>query len=92
MHQRRAQQTTIAEHVGLDQNTFSDLAKRIERKGLIRRERLASDKRAFGLSVTEAGGATIRETYQLTLSYQARLTARLTEEEVRQLSRCSGEC
>jgi len=81
-----AQQASIAQHVGLDQNTFSDLAKRLERKGLIRRERLPRDKRAFGLSITEAGEAAIMETFQLTQSYQERIAARLTEEETRQLS------
>lgn len=78
--------SSIAQHVGLDQNTFSDLAKRLERKGLIRRERLPRDKRAFGLSITEAGEAAIMDTFQLTQSYQERIAARLTEEETRQLS------
>ena len=80
-----AQQAAIAQMVGLDVNTFSDLAKRIERKGLIVRERSASDRRAFGLYLTRAGKALIAATSPLTPSYQQRIAERLTAEQQKQL-------
>lgn len=48
-------QVELAEIAGFDQNTFSDLAKRSERKGLVKRVRSLDDRRAFGLYLTAEG-------------------------------------
>ncbi len=76
-----AQQAEIAEVVGLDVNTCSDLAKRIERKGLIRRERSTLDRRAFGLYLTDAGREMMRVTRPITPPYQRAIAARLSNAE-----------
>lgn len=76
-----ASQAQIAEQIGLDANTFSDLAKRSEHKGLITRQRLAHDKRSFGLFLTDEGRAMIAATRPLTEPYQQRISERLSEGE-----------
>ncbi len=76
-----AQQAVLAASIGLDVNTCSDLAKRIERKGLIRRERSTADRRAFGLFLTPAGEAMIAHTAPLTMPYQRAIASRLTDRE-----------
>lgn len=77
----------LADRVGLDANTFSDLAKRSQRKGLIRRERSPTDGRAFGLCLTERGWATIAAAGHITAAYQDRIARHLTDAERRDLAR-----
>lgn len=80
-----ASQSFIADQVGLDANTFSDLADRSHRKGLIRKHRLDSDRRSVGLHLTELGSQTIAAAAPLTVAYQARLAKNLSPEEAAQL-------
>lgn len=80
-----ANQTQLAEAVGLDANTFSDLAKRSERKGLLKRIRTAEDKRAFGLFLTQSGLEMVTKSIGLTHLYQDTITSRLSAEERQQL-------
>lgn len=85
-----APQTVLADHVGLDANTFSDLAKRSQSKGLIRRERSPTDGRAFGLYLTERGWTTIAAAAPMTPAYQDRIARHLTDAERRELVRLLG--
>ena len=78
-------QTDLAEAVGFDANTFSDLAKRSERKGLLERIRSRDDRRAFGLYLTDEGRAMVARAATLTPAYQARLAERLSPDESQQL-------
>ena len=78
-------QTDLAEAVGFDANTFSDLAKRSERKGLLERIRSPEDRRAFGLYLTDAGRAMVAQAAALTPAYQARVAQRLSDEQARHL-------
>ncbi|WP_370270319.1 MarR family winged helix-turn-helix transcriptional regulator [Nioella sp.] len=78
-------QTELAEAVGFDANTFSDLAKRSERKGLLQRIRSRDDRRAFGLYLTDDGRAMVARAAALTPAYQARLSRNLAPDEARQL-------
>ena len=82
-----APQTVLADHVGLDANTFSDLAKRSQAKGLIRRERSPTDGRAFGLYLTERGRTTIAAAAPMTAAYQDRIARHLTDAQKRELVR-----
>jgi len=45
----------LGEHLYLDSGTLTPLLKRLEAKGLIRRERSAYDERAVNIIITEAG-------------------------------------
>jgi DNA-binding MarR family transcriptional regulator len=85
-----APQTVLADHIGLDVNTFSDLAKRSQAKGLIRRERSRTDGRAFGLYLTERGWQTIAAAEPLTATYQDRIAQNLTQAERLDLIRLLG--
>lgn len=76
-----AQQAVLAGSIGLDVNTCSDLAKRIEHKGLIRRERSTADRRAFALFLTPAGEAMIAKTAPMTMPYQRAIASRLNDHE-----------
>jgi DNA-binding MarR family transcriptional regulator len=80
-----ASQAQIADQIGLDANTFSDLARRSEHKGLIKRQRLIHDRRTFGLFLTEDGKAMVARTRPLTEPYQQRISARLSTAERRHL-------
>jgi len=79
-------QTELAEKVGFDLNTLSDLAKRNERKGWLRRVRSSGDRRAFGLYLTDSGRHLVAAANALTPAYQQGLTAgRLSGHEAEQL-------
>ncbi|MDR1068715.1 MAG: MarR family transcriptional regulator [Clostridiales Family XIII bacterium] len=47
----------LGEHLSLDSGTLTPLLKRLESKGLVRRERPGSDERTVIVTVTEAGTA-----------------------------------
>ncbi|WP_397475611.1 MarR family winged helix-turn-helix transcriptional regulator [Pusillimonas sp.] len=80
-----ATQIDLAQAVGIDSNTFSDLAKRSEQKGLLKRVRMASDRRAWGLYLTELGRSLVAQAAILTPDYQNSLARRLSEQEALQL-------
>lgn len=89
-HHPGAPQTVLADHIGLDVNTFSDLAKRSQTKGLIRRERSRTDGRAFGLYLTERGWQTIAAAAPQTAAYQDKIAGNLTQAERSDLIRLLG--
>ncbi len=78
-------QTELADVIGIDVNTLSDLAKRSERKGLLRRLRSAGDQRAFGLYLTEAGCQLVARAAAITPAYQKQLADKLSAKEAAQL-------
>lgn len=79
-------QTELAEAIGFDLNTFSDLAKRSERKGWLLREKCTGDRRTFRLSLTESGRELVAAAATATPAYQRRLTqGRLSAQEAGQL-------
>jgi len=80
-----ASQVELAQAIGLDVNTFSDLAKRSERKGLLRRVRSAGDQRAFRLYLTEAGRQLVRRSAAITPGYQQAIADRLSPGEAGRL-------
>lgn len=78
-------QVELAEIAGFDQNTFSDLAKRSERKGLVKRVRSLDDRRAFGLYLTAEGRQVVARAAGMVPGYQDRITRRLSAADTRQL-------
>ncbi len=54
-----ASQTELVEATGIDRSTLADVAKRLERRGFIRRRRSRRDRRVKKLHLTEAGMAAL---------------------------------
>lgn len=53
-------QKNLAERIHSDPNTMSEMLGRLERRGLVARDRNADDRRALSVSLTEAGRAAQR--------------------------------
>lgn len=82
-----ASQSEVANIIGLDLNTCSDLVARTIGKGLLRRERSASDARSYCLYLTEEGVVARDEGITLAPRYQEMVAARLNAAERAQLSK-----
>ena len=80
-----ASQREVAEQIGLDPNTCSDLVARSIKKGLISRKRSATDERTFCLHLTNDGLDVMNHGIQHAAHYQAALAQHLTDVECRQL-------
>lgn len=81
-----ASQSDVAHTIGLDLNTCSDLVARTTSKGLLRRERSATDARSYCLYLTEDGAAALEAGVALAATYQNKVAARLNDSERAQLS------
>lgn len=80
-----ASQSQVAEEIGLDLNTCSDLVARTVAKGLLRRERSPNDARTFCLHLTDEGNDVARDGLLLAAAYQDALARRLEPGERKQL-------
>ena len=80
-----ASQSEVAQDIGLDLNTCSDLVQRTVAKGLLRRERSSTDARSFCLSLTEEGQQALLDTTAKAIEYRDALASRLTAAERNQL-------
>jgi MarR family transcriptional regulator, temperature-dependent positive regulator of motility len=69
----RASQAALAATTGIDRSTFSELIRRLQRAGLVRRKRQRTDRRAYALALTEQGRKVARSAEPL---------ARLVDERV----------
>lgn len=76
-----ASQSQIAQDIGLDLNTCSDIAVRAVAKGMLRRQRSASDARTFALDVTDAGRTIVAGGRAKAEAYAAATAANLSEGE-----------
>ena len=80
-----ASQSDVAHTIGLDLNTCSDLVARTVGKGLLRRERSASDARSYCLYLTDEGAAARDAGVALAPVYQDMVATRLSASERAQL-------
>lgn len=62
-HNGSARLSVIADHVRIPLSTMTGVATRLEKSGLVERERAADDKRAFVLNITPAGRDKLRELF-----------------------------
>lgn len=84
---RAAPVTGLAAHLGVDKSSMSGLVDRAERRGLVRRERSATDRRVVEVALTPEGDALVTRLYgelrrslaPLTASLDADQRARLTD-------------
>lgn len=76
-----ASQADIAQTIGLDQNTCSDLVARVETKRLIRREHSPGDRRIRRLYLTAAGKRMVARALPHTAPYERLVARRLSAAE-----------
>lgn len=74
-------QVTLAQRVALDAATSGSVIERLERKGWVRREPAAKDRRRRLLWLTDAGSATLAALMVPIGQTQARLMAPLSQDE-----------
>ncbi len=82
-----ASQRTIGRVIDLDTNTVSDMARRMEQRGLIKRLVSQADSRSYALSLQPAGVRVLKDVRQDNDRYQGVLSQRLTGGETAQLKK-----
>ncbi len=86
LRQPGCSQSQVAQEIGLDLNTCSDLVTRTIAKGLLVRERSSVDARNFCLQLTEEGRQVALDGIARAPAYQEVVAHRLTAEELKQLT------
>ena len=82
----RLRMTGLADAVLLSQSGLTRLVDRLERAGLVLRERCESDRRGFFAQLTEAGSARLEEARATHLAgVRARVLSRFSDAELAQL-------
>lgn len=80
-------QVRLAAAVGLDKSTLSPALTRLTRRGLVRREALAADRRLQALRLTPGAAAALDAMRAQVEAHEARIAAKLTEAERQELMR-----
>jgi DNA-binding MarR family transcriptional regulator len=80
-------QVALAAAFGVDKSTMSPVIFRLEKRGLVRREVLPSDRRCHALFFPEAGEATFLAAREVIRAFEERVAARLSKAEQRELGR-----
>ena len=80
-------QVALAAAFGVDKSTMSPVIVRLEKRGLVRREVLASDRRCHALFFQPAAEAAFLAAREKFCALEAGVAARLTKPEQRELSR-----
>jgi DNA-binding MarR family transcriptional regulator len=80
-------QGRLAAAFGVDKSTLSPVVYRLESRGLVRREVLASDRRRHALFLAPAAEPTYGAARDRTRAVEAAIAARLTRAEQRELAR-----
>jgi DNA-binding MarR family transcriptional regulator len=80
-------QVQLAAAFGVDKSTMSPVIFRLESRGLVRREVLASDRRCHALYLHGAGEATYLSAREKVRGFEESVAARLTRPEQKELTR-----
>jgi DNA-binding MarR family transcriptional regulator len=80
-------QVALAAAFGVDKSTMSPVIFRLEKRGLIRREILPSDRRCHSLFFQGSGEQTFLAARELIRAFEDRVAARLSKPEQRELAR-----
>jgi DNA-binding MarR family transcriptional regulator len=80
-------QVTLAAAFSVDKSTMSPVIFRLEKRGLIRREVLPSDRRCHALFFDEAGEHTFLAAREKIRAFEENVAARLSKPEQRELAR-----
>ncbi|MFN8059865.1 MAG: MarR family winged helix-turn-helix transcriptional regulator [Vicinamibacterales bacterium] len=73
-------QNQLAERIALDRNSFAEMLPRMIRRGLVRRVRAASDRRAYAIYLTDKGRRLLAEILPLDAEVERRVLEPLPEE------------
>jgi len=84
-------QVALAAAFGVDKSTMSPVIFRLEQRGLVRREVLASDRRCHALYFAAAGDATFLAAREKIRAFEDSVAARLSKPEQRELARLLGK-
>ena len=84
-------QQTLSEELRIDRSVMVSVADDLERSGLVRRERNPSDRRAYAVSITEAGRKRLDAAETTTPEFLDRTFANLTPAERGQLTAILGK-
>ncbi|MCE7482165.1 MULTISPECIES: MarR family winged helix-turn-helix transcriptional regulator [Microbacterium] len=82
-----ASQRELGDEADLDRSTIADLVRRMEKSGLIARQRAAGDARRNVVTLTEHGAGERKRLAPLVVDVQRELTAHLEADEVAALFR-----
>ncbi|MCX7561751.1 winged helix DNA-binding protein [Sulfitobacter sp. F26204] len=80
-----ASQRLVGELIALDENSVSDLLRRMDKNGLIERHSSREDGRSKLIRLSEKGHEILATIYAENRAYQDRLTDRLNDDETEQL-------
>jgi DNA-binding MarR family transcriptional regulator len=78
-------QAGLVARTGIDRSTMTDLVQRMQRKGLIQRQRTADDARADDIKLTEQGRRALRTVKPLAQKVDQQLLTALTGKQREQL-------
>jgi DNA-binding MarR family transcriptional regulator len=87
----QANMTEIADYLGVPLNTATGIVSRLEKRGVIKRERDLTDKRVVTIAICEEGKNFLAEQFQLLEHYYELLLGNITEEEKLVLIRLIGK-
>lgn len=80
-------QVALAAAFGVDKSTMSPVIVRLEKRGLVRREVLASDRRRHALYLEETAEAQFLAAREKVRAFEGSVAARLSKPEQRELAR-----
>ena len=84
-------QVALAAAFGIDKSTMSPVIFKLEKRGLIRREVLANDRRYYALFFSPSAEATFAAARERVRAFEGGIAARLTKPEQRELARLLGK-
>jgi DNA-binding MarR family transcriptional regulator len=73
-------QLRLGELTGIDRSTLADLVKRLQRKGLLQRQRSREDARAYAVKLTDQGRRVLRTAEPLAKRVEERLLGALPQQ------------
>jgi DNA-binding MarR family transcriptional regulator len=76
-HNPGLRQSTVAEALGIKSANFVVVIEALLKRGLIRRERMAGDRRAFALHLTEEGACLVQRLDSMVAAHNAEFIARI---------------
>jgi DNA-binding MarR family transcriptional regulator len=77
--QQGATQTAIVQSTGIDRSTLAEMLRRLVRRGLVRRRRKGTDKRAYAVALTDQGRRILRATDPLMSAVDASVLEALSK-------------
>jgi DNA-binding MarR family transcriptional regulator len=76
-----ASQTRLTDATGIDRSTLADIVKRLQRKGLLRRQRTRDDARAYAVALTADGRQLLRTAEPVAKRVDERLLSAIPDKQ-----------